>query len=64
MFQGLGNWVVGLLFCVLSIIGLFIAAKGATMDSYAFGLGLFFVAVIGVAHLIRRSWDKGERHSH
>lgn len=64
MFQGLGNWFIGFLLTILGVIGLFVAAKGGTQDSYIFGLGLFLIAVVGLAHLIRHSWDRLEQQHH
>lgn len=62
MFAGLVNWFIGGLLCLVSLSGLFLAAKGGTQDSYYFGLGLFILSVVGVAALIRRSWDRAEFH--
>jgi hypothetical protein len=60
MFAGLVSWIIGGVLTLLSITGLFMAAKGGTENDYAFGLGLFFLCVIGLAALIRHSWNKAE----
>jgi hypothetical protein len=62
MFQGLVNWLLGGMLCIVSIVGLFVAAKGATQDSYYFGLGLFGLALVGLASLVRGALDKADNH--
>ena len=54
MFQGLVNWLLGGLLCIVSLAGLFVAAKGGTQDAYAFGLVLFGLSLGCLAILVRK----------
>ncbi|NDE91147.1 MAG: hypothetical protein EB059_08455 [Alphaproteobacteria bacterium] len=62
MFQGLVNWLLGTLLCIVSLAGLFIAAKGSTSDAYAFGLGLAFLSLACLGVLVRNALDKADHH--
>lgn len=62
MFQGLVNWLLGALLCIVSLAGLFLAAKGSTQDTYAFGLALFGLGLGCLGVLVRNALDKADHH--
>jgi hypothetical protein len=62
MFQGLVNWLLGSLLSIVALSGLFLAAKGATPDSYVFGLVLFGLSLACVGALVRNALDKADTH--
>lgn len=62
MLQGLVNWLLGGLLCIVSLAGLFLAAKGGTQDAYAFGLVLFGLSLLCLCVLVRNVLDKDEQH--
>ena len=62
MFQGLVNWLLGGVLCIVGFAGLFLAAKGGSQDAYAFGLVLFALCLLCLGVLVRSTLDKAERH--
>jgi hypothetical protein len=64
MFTGLVNWLLGVMLCIISLAGLFLAAKGGTNDSYMFGLSLFLLSLVGIASLVRHALDKADSQHH
>ena len=62
MLQGLVNWLLGGMLCIVSIAGLFVAAKGGTQDAYYFGLALFVLSLLCLATLVRGALDKADAH--
>lgn len=62
MFQGLVNWLLGGMLCIVSLAGLFVAAKGGTQDAYVFGLVLFGLSLLCLGALVRGVLDKADGH--
>ncbi len=60
MLQGLVNWLLGAMLCIVSLAGLFVAAKGGTQDAYAFGLVLFGLSLLCLGVLVRNVLDKAD----
>ncbi|MGF1627410.1 MAG: cytochrome c oxidase subunit II [Alphaproteobacteria bacterium] len=62
------RWVVGVLMVALSLLGLYIASRGAEVTLYWTGLIFFLVGVLTIFHLIRTAFDEAEgkvkRHRH
>ena len=46
------NWVSGAVFALLGILGLFLAAKGHSTESYAFGLTLSLIALVAIGMMV------------
>ena len=52
--------VVGLLMVVFAIVGLLLGAGAMDDEMYIFGISLFAFAVVFLAGLIRRTYDRAD----
>jgi membrane protein implicated in regulation of membrane protease activity len=60
MLTDLRNWVAVTALAIIGLAGLFYAANGDE-TAYHLGLGVFAVAVVVIAILIRRALDSAEK---
>lgn len=55
MLAGLSHWIIGAVLTFLTLLGLYLAAKGGSPDYYYFGLGLAGAGLAGLVAFIRHT---------